>query len=504
MEARRSPPLVYAAAATHFLLHLVASNAYGVFRDEFYYLACADHLDWGYVDHPPLSIAILWAHRALFGESPWALRLLPAFAGAALVLLGARLAREMSGGQFAEGVAAVAVAVVPMFLGITAFFSMNSFDLLFWAGAALVVARIVNTDDARLWLVLGVLLGLGLQNKVSVLFFGLGLAVGLVLTPLRSHLRRPQLWLGGLIAAGLFLPHVLWQVRHDWPTLEFIQNAKLHKITALSPLQFLGAQLLEIHPLNAPLWVGGLLWLLAGREGRKFRVLGIVYVVAFVTMVLQKSKPYYLGPAYPMLLAAGAVAFEGFSRTRTVLRPIAVSLLAVGGLLIAPLAVGLLPVEKFIAYQRALGLAPVAAERMDMGPLPQHFADRFGWPELTKAVAEVYGALPENEKAGALIVTSNYGEAGALRYFGPRHGLPPAVSQHNSYFLWGPGKDRADVVITVGMDVEDVSDTFESVTVAGRFESPYAMPYETRSPILVCRGFKVPLAEAWARGKKFI
>jgi 4-amino-4-deoxy-L-arabinose transferase-like glycosyltransferase len=504
VEKRRFPPLVYAAAGTHLVLHLFASDGYGIFRDEFYYLACADHLDWGYVDHPPLSIAILWLQRALLGESPWALRLVPGLAGAALVLLGARIARELSGGRFAEGLAAVAVAIVPMFLGMTAFFSMNSFDLLFWAAAALVVARIVNTDDARLWLALGALLGLGLQNKISVLFFGFGLAVALVLTPLRSHLLRPQLWLGGLVAAALFLPHVLWQVHHGWPTLEFIRNAKLYKITALSPLQFLGSQILEIHPLNALLWVGGLLWLLAGREGRKFRALGIIYVVAFVAMVLQKSKPYYLGPTYPMLLAAGAVAFEGFSRTRTALRPVVVSVIAVGGLLTAPLAVALLPVEKFIAYQRVLGLAPVAAERMDMGALPQHFADRFGWEELTAAVAQAYRALPESEKAGALVVTSNYGEAGALRYYGPRHGLPLAVSQHNNYFLWGPGKDRAEVVITVGMDVEDVSDTFESVTVAGRFESPYAMPYETRPPILVCRGFKIPLAEAWARGKKYI
>jgi 4-amino-4-deoxy-L-arabinose transferase-like glycosyltransferase len=504
MEKPRFPPLVWAAAGVHLLLHLVTSRGYGVFRDEFYYLACADHLDWGYVDHPPLSIALLWAQRAIFGESALALRLLPALAGAALVLLGARLAREMQGGRFAEGLAAVAVAAAPAYFGIDSFFSMNAFDLLFWAGGALVVARIVNTDNPRLWLWLGVLLGLGLQNKISVLFFGFGLAVALVLTPLRSHLRRPEPWLGGLIAAAMFLPHVLWQIRHDWPTLEFIRNAKLYKIAALTPLQFLGAQILDMHPLNLPLWVGGLLWLLAGREGRKFRVFGILYVVAFVTMALQKSKPYYMDASYPMLLAAGAVAFEGLSRTRTALRPVAVAVLAVGGLLIAPLAIPLLPVEKLIAYQRFLGLAPVAAERSRLGPLPQHFADRFGWEELTAAVAEVYGSLSPGEKDTALLVTSNYGEAGALRYFGPRHGLPRAVSQHNSYFLWGPGTDRADVVITVGMSVEDVQDTFESVTVAGRFESPYAMPYETRAPILVCRGLKVPLAEAWARGKRFI
>jgi 4-amino-4-deoxy-L-arabinose transferase-like glycosyltransferase len=504
VEKRRFPPLVWIAAGVHLLLHLAASRGYGVFRDEFYYLACADHLDWGYVDHPPLSIAILWAWRAVFGESAVALRFLPALAGAALVLLGARIAREMSGGRFAEGLAAVAVAAAPGYFGIDSFFSMNAFELLFWAGAALLVARIVNTGEATLWLWLGVLLGLGLQNKISVLFFGFGLAVGVVLTPLRDHLRRPQIWLGGLLAAAIFLPHVVWQMSHGWPTLEFIRNAKLYKIATLSPLQFLGVQILDIHPLNLPVWVAGLFWLLAGREGRKFRVLGIVYVVAFVTMAAQKSKPYYMAASYTMLLAAGAVAFEALTRARTALRPVAVAVLAVGGLLIAPLAIPLLPVETLIAYQRALGVAPVAAERQKLGPLPQHFADRFGWEEMTAAVAEVYGTLTTGQKDTALIVTSNYGEAGALRYYGPRYGLPRAVSQHNNYFLWGPATDRANVVITVGMDVKDVEDSFDSVTVAGRFESPYAMPYETRAPILVCRGLKLPLAEAWARGKKFI
>src|SRR5262245_7654338 len=177
MEKARFGPLVLVIAAATLLVHLVASRGYGVFRDEFYYLACADHLDWGYVDHPPLSIAVLWAWRALFGESALALRVLPSLAGAALVLLGARIAREMSGGRFAEGLAAVGVAAAPAYFGIDSFFSMNAFDLLFWAAAALLVARIVNTGNPRLWLWLGVLLGLGLQNKISVLFFGFGLAV---------------------------------------------------------------------------------------------------------------------------------------------------------------------------------------------------------------------------------------------------------------------------------------------------------------------------------------
>ena len=497
---------MWAVAAIHLLLHLATNGRYGIFRDEFYYLACADHLDWGYVDHPPLSIALLAGQRALLGDSVQALRLLPGLVGVGLIVLAAIMARELGGGRFAQGLAALSVAIVPQYLVLTGFYSMNAFDLIFWAVAALLVVRIVRTDDPRLWLLLGLVTGLGLLNKISVLFFGAGLAVAMVLTPLRRHLLRPHPWLGGLVALALFVPHLLWQVRHDWPTLEFIRNATRYKIADVTPLQFLMAQGDEIHPLNAPVWIVGLWFLLASREGRRFRVLGIIYLVALAVMAIQKSKPYYLGPAYPMLLAAGAVALEGWTAERPWLRlrPALVAVLVLGGAFVAPLVVPLLPVETLIAYQRSLGLQAKPAEKQTLGPLPQHFADRFGWEELAEAVASVYESLPENERRAATILAANYGEAGALRYHGRRYGLPAAVSQHNNFYLWGPGPGSGAVVITVGIPIEDVQDAFESVTVGPRLESPYAMPYETRRPILVCRGLKVPLEDAWRRGKSYI
>ncbi|MFI5007507.1 MAG: glycosyltransferase family 39 protein [Solirubrobacterales bacterium] len=500
------PLVVWAVAAFHLLLHLATNGRYGIFRDEYYYLACADHLAWGYVDHPPLSIALLAVQKALLGDSVHAIRILPGLAGAALIVLAAVLARELGGGRFAQGLAALCVAIVPQYLVVTGFYSMNALDLLFWAVSALLVVRIVRTDDKHLWLLFGVVAGLGLLNKISMLFFGAGLAVALVLTPLRRHLLRPQIWLGGLVALAFFVPHIFWQVRNDWPTQEFIRNATRYKIADISPLQFLLAQGTEIHPWNAPVWIAGLWFLLAGREGRRFRALGIIYLVALAVMALQKSKPYYLGPAYPMLLAAGAVALERWTAERPWLRfrPAVVALLTLWGAVAAPLLVPLLPVETLIAYQRTLGIKPAAAEKQALGPLPQYFADRFGWEELAQAVASVYDGLSQDERRAATIVAGNYGEAGALRYHGRRYGLPPAVSQHNNFYLWGPGPGTGAVVIAVGIPIEDVRDAFESVTVGPRIESPYAMPYETQRPILVCRGLKIPLADAWRRGKRYI
>jgi len=504
-------------AALVLLVHIVLNLRDTMFRDEFYYLACADHLGWGYVDHPPLSIAILWLMRVVLGTSLVAVRLAPALAGAAVVLLAARLAREWGGSRSAQLVAAVSVAVAPIYASLFGYFSMNAFDMLFWALGALLLARLAatpatggetgtrGTSATRAWLLFGVVCGLGLLNKISMGFFGCGAAMALVLTPLRRHLRTPGPWLALAVAALLFLPHVLWQVQHGWPTVEFIHNAENGKNAHASPLGFFGAQVLLLHPFNAPIWILGLGALVLGRIGRRDRALGIVYLTAFVVLVLRGGKAYYLAGAYPPLLAAGAITVDHLvQRARAAwLRPVLVAVLAFGGILLLPFSSNVLPVETFLAYQRALHIEPPREENHAMGPLPQFLADRCGWQEMTGAVASVYASLPEAERAKTLIATSNYGEAGALLYYGRRFGLPAVVSQHNSFYLWGPGNVTPGVVITVGMDPEDLQHAFESVVPAAQIDAPFAMPYETRQPICICRGFNFPLAAAWEQGKHY-
>lgn len=497
------PRGVWVAAVVVFAGVLVFGPRYGLFRDEFYYLVCADHLAWGYVDHPPLSIAVLALVKALLGDSIHAVRLVPALLGGALVFLAALLARTLGGGRWACTLAATAVAAVPQFLGQAGYYSMNVFDLVLWAWAALVVARL--RPDERRWqpfALLGLVLGLGLLNKYSMLFFGVGLAVALLATPLRRLLLTPGPWLAAGIAFLLFLPHLVWQYANGFPTREFIENATRHKNVALSPLQFLLAQIPDMNPFTLPLWAAGLGFLLVGRRVRPQRALGIIFVTAFVVLALQHSKPYYLGPAYLPLFAAGAVLFEGWRSPAG--RRAVIGVLVVSGLLVAPFAVPVLPVGAFIAYQKAAGMSPQAGERHQQGALPQFFADRFGWGELTLSVHEAWRGLSAEDQARTIIVTSNYGQAGALRYLGRAYGLPPAASQHNSFYFWGPGREDAEVIIAVGIPEDDLRNAFTSVEVVQRWSSPYAMPYEQRAPIAICRGLKLPLDEAWKRGRHFI
>lgn len=503
----RALNLPIALAALVVGVELTMGLRYGLFRDELYYLACADHLDWGYVDHPPLSIAILALVRAWLGDSQLALRIVPALAGGSNVVIAAAIARELGGGRFASMIAALSIAVAPLYLAIAGFYSMNPLDVLAWAVATLLLTRLTARDDARVWPWLGAALGIGLLNKISVLFFVAGLGLAVLATPsLRTHLKTYRPWLALGITLTLFAPYVWWQVTHGWPTLEFIHNASVYKNLALSPLGLLLAQLELLHPFNLPLWLGGLAWLLFGEAGRRFRALAIVWLTVFVILAFQGAKGYYLGPSFMLLLPAGAVGFERLLKRHDWRWPrvVAPSALLLGGAALSPFALPVLPIDRFIAYQRTLGLAPRQEERSALGPLPQLFADRFGWHELTTSVAEAIANLPAHERAQVLLIASNYGEASALNYFGRPYHLPPAVSTHNSYFLWGPGRSHANVVVHVGASLDDLRALFETCALQPRTASVYAMPYESTSPIVVCRGLKLKLEDAWIQNKQFI
>jgi hypothetical protein len=500
-------PAAAACAALAFGLQMGWGPRYPVFRDELYYLACADHLAWGYVDHPPLSIAILAAWRAVFGDSLVSLRVLPSLAAGAVVMLTSALAGALGGGGFARTLAAVAVLAAPTFFGITGFYSMNAYDFLFWLLAAHLLVRIgvaAESERPRRWALLGVVLGLGLLNKVSVLALGAGIGAALVLTPLRAQLRTRGPWTAAAIALVLFAPHVTWQVANGWPTAEFVRNAARFKNVELGPAGFALAQVRDFGPLNALLWLPGIAWLALAAGGR-FRALAIVFAVAFLAFM--NGKAYYLAPALPIPLAAGAVAagrlIERSSR-RAVLRPATIAVMLVFAAIPLPIVVPLLPPERLADYMRALGVEPEPAERSALGVLPQHFADRFGWEELAAITARAWHSLTPAEQARAIIVTSNYGEAGAIDYHRRALGLPRAASQHNSYFLWGPGNADATIVVTVGIDPEDLREVFADVRPVAALTEPLAMPYEREHPVAIGRGLKVPLMDAWVRGKHFI
>lgn len=510
MKLERSEvTLLSSLALFTVLVHAVvnAHGGYGYFRDELYYLACADHLDWGYVDHPPLSIAILFLSRTVFGDSLFAIRLLPALAGGATVFLTGWMARAFGAGRPGIVLSCLAVSIAPVYLGLFGIFSMNAFDVLFWNIVLVLLIRIFSTGETRLWIWFGLAVGLGLQNKLSMGFLCCGIAAGLLFTPQRLHLRSRHFWLGAAVASLLFLPHLLWQVAHGWPTLEFMQHARVLKNLPLSPAGFFLGMMTDHHPLTFPLWITGFFVLLLSTRFAPFRPIAIAAIVIFLILVLQQGKVYYISPLLPVLMAAGGSAIERFAagpRWRWAI-PASSALLLVGGTALAPIALPILPVETFIRYYDALGVEGAGTgERHEMGALPQFYADMFGWEEKAEAVARAYRTLTPEEQSRCGIFSDNYGRCAAIDFFGKRYGLPPAMGNHNNYWLWGPKPESPAVVLILGGQRADHERLFASVTAVERVQCNLCMPYESNLQVFVCRGPKGRPREMWNSIRSFI
>jgi hypothetical protein len=494
------PPLAVAGLAIVALallaLHGACLTQYGWFRDELYYLSCARRLDWGYVDQPPFSIAVLAVVRALFGESLVVLRLVAALSAVKLAIWTALLSRELGARTWGQVTVAAAVGLAPLSLALGHYYSMNVFDQVFWVLGAYTALRALRGDGRRWWLALGVVLGLGLLDKWSVAWLGSGIAVTLVVTDARRHLRTPWPWVAALVAAAIVSPHLAWESRMGWPTLEFMRNAAAHKMRALDLGGFLVNQVLVLGPGAAPLWVTGLVVSLLRRAWRLF---AITWIVTLAILVANGSaRVEYLALAAPALFAAGAAWWDARGPA---LRATVATAAVVLALPLVPMGLPILPVQRFIVYQKALGHDPATEERHRMGPLPQHQADMFGWPELADSVARVTATLAPLERARAIVIVDNYGEAGALDHFGAGR-VPRIACQHNNWFYWPPAWDGS-VAVIVGRDSAEVAGEFRSVAVAGVADHPLAMPYERHLPILVARGFVPDFRGAWVRGKHF-
>lgn len=490
------------AALTALLHVLTARDGYGPFRDELYYVACGKHLSFGYVDHPPVIAWLAAAVTSGFGSSVFALRILPALAAGLTVVCVGKLTEELGGGRFAQALAGTTVALAPVYVANFGFFSMNAFDVLCWAAAVWLVARILRTRDLTLWLPIGLVLGFGLMNKISPIFLGFGLAVGFLATRDFVHFKTLHGWIAAGVAFLIFSPHLMWQVLHDWPTLTFIRNATATKNVALSPGAFLTEQALMMNPLAVPLALLGLWFLLFGR-GRPFRALGFAYLAILGLMLVQNAKAYYFSPAYPIALAAGAVGLERVTGGRWWPRVATLGVLVASGFALAPLAKPVLPVERFVAYQAGLGLEPGTSERKEIGRLPQFFADRLGWRDLASDVSRVFRSLPERERDRACVFGQNYGQAGAIDFYRGELDLPPAISGHNSYFLWGPGSCDGSTMLVIGDDRATLEALFEEVELGATYTCEDCMPYESEKPIWVCRGLRGAVGDLWGRVRNY-
>lgn len=499
--------VVLAIALAKLIFHCYFNNRYGYFRDEFDYMSCGDHLAWGYVDQPPLIPFLIRLGRAVLGDSLRSIRFIPALASSLLVIQTAVLARELGGRRFALLLSALAIMIAPQYLSNGSLLGTNCLEPNLWMGCAYFAILAVKRNDPRNWFWFGLIAGLGMEEKYSIALFVFGVLAGLVLTGRSRVFLNKWIWLGGAAGFTIFLPNLLWNLHYDFPFVQLMRGIRAEgRDVVLPPFEYFLQQTFLIHPFSAPVWISGLIAFFVWPRLKPWRFLGWSYLVCYSVFFLLHGKNYYLAPIYPMLLAAGAVMIEtAIDRPRRGwMKPAAVAFLFAGGAWFAPVTVPVLSPDQFIAYMRRLPMKlPVMEHSHARAILPQWYADQFGWEEIVAETAQAWNRLDPAERSGCGIFAQDYGQAGAIDFLGRRYGLPRALSGHQTWFLWGPGRYSGNCMIVLDDRKEVLRRYWANVEYVGTSpDNPYAL--EKRIPVFICRHATFgTLAQIWPGLKRW-
>jgi hypothetical protein len=492
--------IALAWAAVALVAHLAVANRYGFFRDELYFIVCGQHPAFGYADQPPL-VPLLAAAAYALGHQLWMVRTIPALAAAGTVLASVAFARLYGGGNGAANLTGATVATAPIFLGIAGTFNTTVFEPVVWTLLGLLLARAIRNDDGRALLWSGVVAGLALEAKYFVVVWIVALCIAFTMTSFRSIFGRRELLLAAGIATVIAVPSLVWQAFHGFPFAQLVAHAG-RKNASMTFVDFALAQLLVMNPLAAPVWFAGIVAPFVRRDLADARAFSIAFAIALAATFAGGGKDYYIAAAFPIAFAIGAIAIERVVDLR--LRVVyAIAVVALAAVLV-PLALPVLPPASVHPYMVAIHVAPKPRERTPSGDLPQTFADQFGWPELAAVVARVYDGLPPAERAKAYVLAGNYGEAAAIDVFDAGRGMPPTLSGHNQYWLWGHHGYDGAVLIDIGATVKGDLRDCRSATLAATFSSAHIMPYEDNMGIVICRGLRIPVETMWAKQKFYI
>ncbi len=509
-------PAAYALALATVALHLAFNHRFGYYRDELYFIDCARHLAWGYVDQPPLAPLLTWM-TAPVGYALWAVRLLPAILSGITVLLACAIARELRGGGFAQTVTALTVAMAPGFLGLGYALSTEVLSPAVWSALILLTVRLVKTKDERLYIAMALVVALGMYAKYSVAACAIALALGLAFTGNARLLRSRYLVLGVAFVVAMLLPNALWQASHGFPMLGVIHGDQLNRHAlangvadesanlGLNAAYFVATQIAYQNPFFCVIWVAGLVALVRGKDEAPYRFIAVAYFLLVVLIVATVGRGYYLEGFYAALFAAGAVAIERFLSPRAAwCRPAFAIAVCAGGAAFAPLALPVLSLPSYMNYEIAIGLsrpAPPDGKHHLINPL---YADQLGWKTMTQTVAHAYWSLPPQQRAGTAIFADRYAYAGAIDFFGPAFGLPRVISPNNSYYLWGVRGYNGDSMLAVGAtDYPLLMRSFGSVVQVAVYRNEYRWILEGPLPIYLCTRPRAPLARMWPAFKYY-
>jgi 4-amino-4-deoxy-L-arabinose transferase-like glycosyltransferase len=479
-------------------LHLIAGAGHGFHPDELLTYSNARDLEWGYVVYPPVTALLGRIELVFFGTSLMGFRFFAAIACGLMAVLTGLMARAMGGRRQAMLVSAFAASIGGSVFFTGSFMSYMSFDLLWWVAVAWCVVRLLESGDARWWLGIGAFIGLGLMTKYTMGFFALSLLGALLVTPNRRYFRSRWFWCGVALTLLIVAPNLWWQYQHHFVGLAWMRSIHARDVRLGRADYFLLDQLWQVvNPLAVPLCVAGLWFLFARPEGKPWRMIGWMYLFALAAFAAARGRDYYLAPAYPMLLAAGAAWSENRLRSLAAQRQTRIlraewTALGIGGLTVAALILPFAPVNS--AWWRVQDAAT------------HQFNMQIGWPELAATIAQVRDSLPGADRATVGVMAEDEGDAGAVNLYGRAYGLPRAISGMNSNWLRGYGHPPPQTVIAVGFKASEVNGIFASCQVAAKLWNRYGVindVFRDRDQVYVCRNIRVPWPEFWKQFQSY-
>ena len=482
-------PIILVLSLVKFSIHAIANSNYGFHRDELLHLSASEHLDWGFMEFPPLIAFIGKLSYLFFDYSLWGVRLFPTLAGIGIVVLCCLIVKELGGKSKAILLSGICVlAFLPFYRNHT-LFQPVAFDQLFWALGFYFLIKFINSESKKYLVFLGITLGIGLLNKYTILVWAFGLFIGLFFYKRGELYRNKWLYIAAFISLLIFLPNIFWQIQHDFPIVRHLQELNASQLDEINRFDFVLQQL--YFPFTLIISLFGLTALLVKKDLKKFKAIGVATIVIFCTMWLLKSKAYYVFAIYPVLFASGAVVIENLLKNKkTIFMYIIAAIVFITAIPFIPELTPILPIEKYIEYTDK-------EEVNGRIELTGDYADMFGWEEQVKLVDSVYQSLSEKEKSNTVLWAENYGEAGALKILGKKYDLPNPISRHGSFWFWGYQNKNAAVWISIGNEKELVEYVFEEIELVKVIKHPYAIDEENGIPLYICRKPKIDIEKWW-------
>lgn len=480
--------IILILSSVKLIIQWFGNRNYGFHRDELLHLSVSEHLDWGFMEFPPLIGVIGKISYWFFDYSLLGVRLFPTLAGIGVLILCCLITKEFGGKSKAILLAGICIlAFLPFYRNHT-LFQPVAFDQLFWTLGFYLIIKFINSENKKFLILLGITLGLGLMNKYTILIWAFGIFIGLFFYKKANIFKNKWLYISAFISLLIFLPNIIWQIQNDLPILKHLQALNENELAQTSTFGYILEQLEITTPFI--IFMCGLTGLFFNKGLKNYRSIGIASLVIFLTMWVLNAKTYYVFALYPVVFASGAVAISNVFSKKPVSIYLTAALVLLPMVYFIPQLTPIFPIKKYVNFYQI---------KQDNGrvELTGDYADMFGWEEQVKLVDSVYQTLSGKEKNNCILWAENYGEAGALKILGKKYGLPNPISRHGSFWTWGYDNKNADVWISLGNEKPAVEFVFEEVELVKIITHKYAINEENGIPIYICRKPKIDIENWW-------